>query len=161
MPSGENDVPLPPEIRDVFQLFTEVNITQNLVNTLLLKVIPHDLSVAQFSLMNHLLRNGGPKKTIQELARVFQVSKASMGGVVQRLEGKGFVRIEKTASDARQKIVVVTDLGEQARDDTIKAVAPLIAKIIDGVGMEQLAAALETIKPVRHWIDENRDLSAD
>lgn len=46
-------MPEKPDDPDLFRMFTEIGIINQLATTLFERTMPHDLTVAQFSLLNH------------------------------------------------------------------------------------------------------------
>ncbi len=71
----------------------EVHITHMLTTNELMRVMPHQLTLSQFGVLSHFSRHQNLSLSIVELARIFQVSKASMGETLDKLARKGFVKI--------------------------------------------------------------------
>src|SRR3990167_6573870 len=98
-----------------FSLFNEIGIIAQLSAARFQKVMPHALTMAQFSLLNHCVRLGDGW-TPARLAAAFQVTRGTMTNTLQKLEAKGFIRLEPDAEDARAKCVFLTPSGRAARD---------------------------------------------
>jgi len=142
----------------VFQLFVEISITQMLATTEMTRVLPHKLTFSQFSLLSHFSRTENVPRSIVELARIFQVTKPSMGETVDKLLSKGFVKVEANPADRREKIVSLTEQGAAAKRDAEKAIHPLLESMIEQMGVAQFEAAYTALRPIRQWMDDNRNV---
>jgi DNA-binding MarR family transcriptional regulator len=138
-----------------FQLFNEIGIIAQLSASRFERVLPHELTVAQFGLLNHLVRLGDGK-TPARLAAAFQVTRGTMTSTLQKLEAKGFVRFDPDPEDARSKHVFLTNAGKQAREAAIKALAPELAQLPAGFPREQAAGILPALERLRIWLDTHR-----
>ena len=139
-----------------FQLFVEVHITHMLTTNELMRVMPHQLTLSQFGVLSHFSRHQNLALSIVELARIFQVSKASMGETVDKLARKGFVRIIPNPEDRRGKIVSITPKGAAARKKAETSIYPVIAQMVKALGPAQCDAAYQALRPIRVWLDERR-----
>jgi DNA-binding MarR family transcriptional regulator len=138
-----------------FQLFNEIGIIAQLSANRLQRVLPHDLTVAQFGLLNHCVRLGdgwGPAR----LAAAFQVTKGTMTSTLQRLEAKGFIRLDPDSEDGRSKRVVLTAAGRAARDDALKAMRPSLTDLPEGFPPALAREILPTLERLRIWLDTHR-----
>lgn len=140
----------------LFTFFNEIGIIEQLATNRFERVMPHDLRLPQFVVLNHFVRLGGEYSPLA-LARAFQVSKGTMTNTLQRLEHKGFVAVRPDPDDGRGKIVSITESGRSARDDAIAALAPLLAELECEFPAAQFAAALPFLARVRAWLDRARD----
>ncbi len=117
--------------------------------------MPHRLTLAQFSVLNHFSRLGG-EKNIGRLAKAFQVSKATMSGVVANLERKGYVTVRPDPSDRRGKLAGLSPGGLAARNDAIAALLPGLKKIEASFGAARLKSMLPGLSALREHLDKNR-----
>ncbi len=138
-----------------FQLFNEIGIIAQLSGNRFQRVLPHDLTVAQFSLLNHMVRLGDGW-TPARLAVAFQVTKGTMTNTLQKLAAKGFIRIAPDAHDARSKRVFLAASGKAARDAAIKALMPELAALPEGFPPALAAEILPVLERMRSWLDEHR-----
>jgi DNA-binding MarR family transcriptional regulator len=83
-----------------------------------------------------------------------------MTSTLQRLEEKGFVRVEADPADGRGKRVTLTDSGARARAAAIAATAPLVAELEQAIGRRNLANSLPFLRELREYLDRART-SAD
>jgi DNA-binding MarR family transcriptional regulator len=72
----------------------------------------------------------GPPRTPAELARLAGVTRATITGLVDTLEGDGWVRREPDAQDRRMMLVRLTPTGHQAVIDMLPAHFRQIASIM-------------------------------
>lgn len=138
-----------------FQLFNEIGIIAQLSANRFERVLPHGMTLAQFSLLNHCVRLGDGW-TPARLAAAFQVTRGTMTSTLQKLEAKGFIRIDPDPDDARSKRVFLTPAGKQARDASLKALAPELAQLPEGFPPELAAEILPALERLRIWLDTHR-----
>ncbi|KAF0094616.1 MAG: hypothetical protein E1N59_1620 [Puniceicoccaceae bacterium 5H] len=149
-----DEIPQDPE--EIFQLFAKISMIHNHVTTQFVRVLPRDLSMAQFSILHHLYRRPGVEKTPLELANHFLLSKASVGEALDKLAKKGFVALKKNEKDGRSKVVSITSAGLEAHRESVMAIQPFLAEMREAVGLETLQAASEILYPIREWLREQR-----
>lgn len=138
-----------------FQLFNEIGIIAQLSGNRFQKVLPYNLTVAQFSLLNHMIRLGDGW-TPARLAAAFQVTKGTMTNTLQKLEAKAFIRVDPDADDARSKRVFLTPPGQSARDAALKALTPELSTLPEGFPPALAAEILPALERLRIWLDANR-----
>jgi DNA-binding MarR family transcriptional regulator len=97
--------------------------------------------------LNHLARLGDGRAPAQ-IARAFQLGKPAMTNTLQRLEARGFIRLEPDPKDARAKRVFLTEAGRARRARAIaEAVKDLEAvQRASGVAPEALVPALAALR---------------
>ena len=138
-----------------FRLFTEIGIINQLSNNRAERVMPHGLTMSQFSVLTHFAR-GRPPKPPLELANAFQVTKGAMTNTLKQLEGKGFVKIVPHETDKRSKIVSISDEGRNAHMDAQMELAKQFADFSKAFTQEEIADQLPGLEKLRIWLDENR-----
>ncbi|MEO1027929.1 MAG: MarR family transcriptional regulator [Pseudomonadota bacterium] len=153
MPKRAKTEPHPGDL--YFRLFNEIGIIDQLASTRFERVLPHGLTEAQFTVLNHAVRMGDGW-TPARLAAAFQVTKGTFTSTLQKLEAKGFVRVEPDSEDGRSKRVFLTEAGRIARDDALAAAAPLFARVPEALSPQEAEAILPPLAKLRVWLDENR-----
>jgi len=138
-----------------FRLMTEIGIIHQLGSTLFERGLPDNLTMPQFAVLNHFARLGGEHSAV-ELARVMQVTKATMSSTLARLESKGFVTSTPDPKDGRSRRIAISAAGRKARERAIRSVAPHIADIEREIGVRALEAALPLLTKVRTYLDQRR-----
>ena len=84
-----------------------------------LKACGHDLPLSQARVFQRIAPDGS---RLGELAQAAQVSKQTVGSVVDQLERAGYVKRIPDPTDARARLVLVTDLGRQLVELTLPVV---------------------------------------
>lgn len=144
------------KVSDYFRLFNEIGIIEQLSRTLFEARLPPGFVVAQFSVLNHLVRVGDGRTPLA-LARAFQVPKTSMTHSLAVLERAGLIEFRKNAKDGRSKLVHITEQGRKFRDDAIAALGPDIDRIAATFTPEMVAAILPGLQALRQFLDQDRD----
>ena len=136
-------------------MFNEIGIISQLSSNRLERVLPEGMSIAQFSLLNHLVRLGGSWAP-SRLARAFQVTKGAMTNTLQRLDAQGLIRVATDPDDARGKLVEITDAGRKMRERCVRATGEVLVDIVKLVPADDVRAALPLLEHLRKTLDENR-----
>jgi DNA-binding MarR family transcriptional regulator len=136
-------------LRVSFQVMSEIAIIGHLADTALAKVLPPELSVAGFGVLNHFVRLNVKGESPARLAHAFQVTKGAMTYTLQQLEELGYITVSTDPADARAKIVRITKRGRKARDDGATRVDPGMKAMIDVIGAEEFAKVLPFLTKVR------------
>ncbi len=140
----------------LFRVFNEVGIIAQLSSTAFERVMPDGMTLAQFTILNHFVRLGGRRRP-SDLARAFQVTRATMTSTLQRLEPKGLVNIIADESDGRGRLVEITDAGRAIHADCLARLAPVLASLLQTIGSAPFAAALAPLTEIREKLDRMRD----
>ncbi|MGQ3356446.1 MAG: MarR family winged helix-turn-helix transcriptional regulator [Phreatobacter sp.] len=140
----------------LFRVFNEVGIIAQLSSTAFERVMPEGMTLAQFTILNHFVRLGGRRRP-SDLARAFQVTRATMTSTLQRLEPKGLVQIVPDDSDGRGRLVEITDAGRAVHADCIARLAPVLDGLLARIGRAPFAAALAPLAEIRTRLDALRD----
>jgi DNA-binding MarR family transcriptional regulator len=144
-----------PDASLLFRTFNEIGIIAQLAQTRFEAVMPNGMTLAQFTVLNHLVRLGGPKSPLA-LANAFQVTKATMSSTLTRMAAKELISVIPNPKDARGKLVDVTDAGRAIRETCIKAIEPDLKRWsvdLKTSGLENLAGQLATL---RLYLDQDR-----
>ncbi len=118
----------------------------------------HDVSRLRRTVVDHALRpmgitrsqwwvlvnlsgrkRGGIRQT--ELARVMDVGKVTLGGLIDRLEARGLVRRYADPTDRRAKRVIMTAKGSRLLADVQEIAAKLNAQIMSGIQRNDVSRA--------------------
>jgi len=138
-----------------YTFFNEIGIIAQLSATRMQRVLPHDLTQSQFSVLNWFVRVD-VQATPGRLARAFQVSKGAMTNTLGKLSGKVFVTVEPDPASGRRKIVRMTPSGRTARDQAIAASYPALQSLLKDISSEGIAEALPLLQEVRQILDAAR-----
>lgn len=146
---------LEPERQNVFQFFNEIGIINQLSSTRAERVLPHGLTLSQFSVLNHFAR-GLPPASPLRLANAFQVTKGAMTNTLKQLGKKGFVEVRPDEHDGRAKVVSITPAGLGAHADALNLLAKQFSDFSQAFSSEDLAQLNTMLSRIRTWLDENR-----
>ena len=147
------------DLGDAYRLFNEINIIAQLSANAFERVLPHGLTLSQFTVLNWFVRVDD-LATPGRLARAFQVSKGAMTNTLKRLADKGFVTIRTDPASARSKQVRMTAAGRKARDAAITASEPLLADVLAHFGGNRMRALLPALETLRVHLDRARETSS-
>ncbi len=144
------------DLQTGYEFFLEVNIIAQLASSLMQRALPHDLTVAQFSVLNWFVRVDA-EATPGRLARAFQVSNGAMTNTLQRLLEKALVTVVTDPRNGRQKLVRMTPLGRRCRDDAVASTFPDIADFLAHFDLAEVQALIPTLRRMREFLDHQRD----
>lgn len=140
----------------LFTFFNEVGIIAQLSSNAFERVMPHGLTMSQFSVLNNLARLGDGKSP-SWLANAFQVTRGAMTNTLSKLEKSGFVDVRADETDGRAKKVYLTRAGGRARQAALKAQAPLLSELMGGFSEQEFEAAIPFLARLRAHLDAARD----
>jgi DNA-binding MarR family transcriptional regulator len=139
----------------IFKVFTEISIIANLADREFERVMPGGLTLAQFAVINHLLRLDA-QQTIGEIASAMQVAQPTMSSTVKKLEAKSYIELILDTEDRRIKRVKVTSEGRAIRDAAVHAVGPGLAKLKAELPEADWPGILSQLTPLRMLLDSMR-----
>jgi DNA-binding MarR family transcriptional regulator len=119
-------------------------------------VKPLGITRAQWWALANLSRHNDADGMIQsELARLLDVGKATVGGLIDRLEKSGLVERRADPADRRINKVFITDRGYDLIDQMASIAFDLNSSVMKGIPHDQVLVAEE----VMHRMKENlRDM---
>jgi DNA-binding MarR family transcriptional regulator len=139
----------------VFNFITEVGIISQLSTTLFERALTDGLTTSQFSVLNWFSRVDN-QASPGRLATAFQVTGGAMTNTLKKLEAKGLVTIEPDANSGRQKKVSRTAKGEEVRDRSIAAAAPVFEEFARLFAATEIPRQMDGLKKMRKYLDERR-----
>lgn len=145
-----------PPLSDYFRLFNEIGIIGQLSRSLFEARLPPGFVLAQFSVLNHLVRVRDGVTPLA-LARAFQVPKTSMTHSLGVLEGAGLIELRKNPGDGRSKLVWITQSGLAFRQSAIEALGPDLQRIAQSVPHADILRILPELEALRKFLDQDRD----
>jgi DNA-binding MarR family transcriptional regulator len=101
------------------------------------------ITEAQFNALMILRDYRQARLRQHELAELLVVNRASMGGVIDRLERNGWVRRETDPADRRASFVLLTEAGVAKLDEVRVPYYRLLAAAFEGMPRTELLAVLE------------------
>lgn len=100
---------------------------------------PLGITRAQWSLLSALSRGGNDGMMQVDLARLLEVGKVTIGGLVDRLEASGHVERRPDPDDRRAKRVYITEQGWKMIRSMIAVAEKMNKKVMSGVSDRDLA----------------------
>ncbi len=138
-----------------FEVLNEVGIIAQLSGTKAERLLAPDMTLAQFSVLNHFHRLGGDRSLVR-LAGAMQVTKGAMTNTVTRLHAKGWVTVRPDPRDGRGKLVAITPVGTKARHRAIARLGTASDGLDAAIGSGELEELLKGLRRLRIWFDANR-----
>lgn len=139
----------------LFVLFNEINIIASLSATKLTRLLPDNLHISHFGVINHLIRHDEPRTPLR-IAKAFQVTKATMTNTLARLSKRGLIEIRDNPADRRSKLVFITKLGRKFRDQAVERLYPYLDDIDTHLDIDALAELLPQLQLLRQYLDQTR-----
>jgi len=135
-------------------LFSEIAMVDQLARSRLTRALPKGMEVSHFSVLNHLSHMGA-EKTPAQLARLFHVTKGAMTNTLGKLESAGFIHTRPDWDDARRKFVAISPAGIAAREDAVRAIAPIFEDIVNRLGGDNIRGVLPVLRELRSELEAN------
>jgi len=129
-------------------LFSELFMADQLARNRLSKVLPGDMELSHFGVLNHLARVS-EERTPAQLAKAFHVTRGAMTNTLRKLEWAGHVHIRPDWDDARRKFVSISPSGRNARDVALAAITPLIGDVVAALGADRVRAVVPVLREIR------------
>ena len=98
----------------------------------------HDLTPVQFAAMEALRGSDGMDQA--QVAQLIAYDRATIGGVIERLEKRGLLRREVNRRDRRARLVSLTDEGRALVEALMPVVRGFQDDILDGLDAEERSA---------------------
>jgi DNA-binding MarR family transcriptional regulator len=143
-------------LAELYSVMNEVQIVSQLWSSEMRQVMPEDLSVAQFSVLNWFSRVDD-EATPGRLAGAFQVTKGAMTHTLGKLLDAGLVTISPDPSSGRRKIVRRTPQGAALREAAIDNTFGIIDELAANVSARRLKRILPTLRLMRRQLDAKRE----
>lgn len=102
-----------------------------------------DLTCLQFSALARIHERPGIDVT--RLSEVMEFDRSTLGGVMERLEMKGYIRRRGTTEDKRIKLLEVTRQGRKLLDEIQPAVERAQNRILSGLSAEEQKVILKLL----------------
>jgi MarR family transcriptional regulator, lower aerobic nicotinate degradation pathway regulator len=104
---------------------------------------PFDLTCLQYSALARI--RDRPGIDVTRLSEIMDFDRSTLGGVMERLELKGYIRRRATVEDKRIKLLEVTKQGRALLDEIAPHVERAQRRILDGLSSEDQRALLRLL----------------
>ena len=144
-------------IEKYVKVSTLLGITTQLYSTRMNQILGEQgLSLSQFSLLNHLLRNQGKQEGVSDLAQALEVNQPAVTKIVQKLAKLELVAVQKDAADSRKKWVSITSQGQMKVQASMQSLGPDVAGWFEEWSADEMDQFIGHLAKLSGWLDENR-----
>lgn len=102
---------------------------------------PYDITRSQWSMLSALSRSGNSGMTQVDLARLLEIGKVTVGGLLERLETTGHIERRADSSDGRARRVFITERGYETIRLMIAVASKSNKRIMKGLTAEEAKIA--------------------
>lgn len=138
-----------------FSFFTEITIISQLSGRILEAALPSGFLASHFGVLNHLVRLGDGRTPL-EIARAFQVPKATMTHTLSGLVEGGLISMVPNPDDGRSKCVMLTAKGRRVRDAAIARLEPEFSRMAERFPPDAIRRVLPLLSEMRAYLDSQR-----
>jgi DNA-binding MarR family transcriptional regulator len=148
--SASSDVPAVPELNLGLLLFIPYRAMENTVLEALARAGFDDISLAQARVFQRIDKDGS---RLTDLAAAAQVTKQTVGFLVDQLERAGYVERRPDPRDGRARLVCVAERGAAAVQASMAVVAEVEARWAAHLGATRTAQLREALTALREITD--------
>lgn len=136
---------VPAEVRDSVKLCFELLSAAAAINRVCaIRLARYNLSEGRFVIML-TLKSAGGKLSPLELATRLSITTGTVTGLLDGLQGDGFIKRKTDPTDRRKLIISLTTDGKRVVDEVFAEHTDWISGIIQGLSIEQRQALSESI----------------
>ena len=136
-------------------LLSEIATIEQLARNKLDNALPKDLNISSFSVLNHFTGSKAEKTPLQ-LARSFHVTKGAMTNTLNKLEKLGYIHVRPDWTDARKKLISISQSGIEARNFAMQSIKPILDEIIEKTKHLAKKSLLGDLRNFRESIEKNK-----
>lgn len=110
---------------------------------------PYGITRSQWAMLSALSRSGNTGMTQVDLARLLEVGKVTVGGLLERLETTGHIERRADSSDGRARRVFITDQGYETISVMIAVASKANKRIMKELSAEESKIAERVLFKVK------------
>ena len=133
-------------------LFSEILTVDQLFRNRMAKILPKGMELSHFAVLNQLA-NINAERTPAQLAKSFHVTRGAMTNTLAKLEIAGYIHIRPDWEDARRKLVALSSAGQDARNDALASVSPVISSLIEDLSTQKVKTILPALRDLRQQLE--------
>ena len=133
-------------------LFSEILTVDQLFRNRMAKILPKGMELSHFAVLNQLA-NINVERTPAQLAKSFHVTRGAMTNTLAKLELAGFIHIRPDWEDARRKLVALSSAGQEARNEALASVSPVISALIEDLSIQKVKTILPALRDLRQQLE--------
>lgn len=122
-------------------------------------ILPSDLTMPQFTILDDLRKNDLHEKSILvtpiTLAESQNITKGAVTNLLNQLNKKNMILIEKHPVDGRSKVVSLSEDGAKAHRHSMVALSQLTSEILQEFSAQELSLALPVLSKFTTWLENN------
>jgi MarR family transcriptional regulator, transcriptional regulator for hemolysin len=115
---------------------------------------PYAVTRSQWSVLSALSRGGNNGMTQVDLARLMEVGKVTVGGLIDRLEASGHVERRADAADRRAKRVYITEQGYDVIALMIEVSSEVNRRVLSDSTPEEVAICEQVLSRAKKQLKE-------
>ena len=115
-----------------------------------------NITVPEFTILNHFSHRNPPLKTINGIASALQQPQPNISKTVKKLLKKNLLSACIDPNDGRSKNIIMTDVGNQVLENAIAVLSPIIGPAFADWETEELQDFYEKLDKLKVWFDNNR-----
>ena len=116
----------------------------------------HDLTIVQFSLLNHLARQPSGPQTISQLTEALEVNQPGVTKIVRKFEKLGYLTVSRDSADSRKRLISIDSGGFALIGTVMGALAPLYRQMFAEWEEAELNTFIRHLQKLGGWLDKNR-----
>ena len=101
---------------DIDCLILEIRILGNRLYQKVMADVDNNLSLHQCLILGQIIANGDRPITQKKIAELFSIRRSTANHMLQLMEKNGYISREVSSTDARMKVIQITESGFQAYD---------------------------------------------
>lgn len=117
---------------------------------------PYDLGTTQWYVLHQLVEEGPTMQ--RDLARMLQIERATLSGVVATLVRKGLVDQTRSPQDQRQRLLEITDIGVKLWEELPDPLAVIRSISFEGANATEMATALRVLRNATHRLNSHMEV---
>ena len=107
-----------------------------------------ELTSTQMDILMYLFRNNSATSTQRDIEKYFNLSHSTVIGVLQRLTEKGYITIERSLDDKRQRNVNLTQKAFEVKEYIINHRQKIQNSFAESFSESELKSLVESLKKV-------------
>lgn|SRR5690625_167812 len=128
---------------------------RSVVDRVAIDIRSHGLNTTEFGVLELLYHSGD--QPMQKIGDKILLASGSITYVVDKLEEKNYIKRTQSPSDRRITFVSITDKGKELLNDIFPSHWQQIEEITAGLTEDEKIQAIELLKKLGRYADENLD----
>ena len=120
------------------------------------RLTAHDVTPVQVHVLHYLYHHGNEVNQ-RDLGAYLKVKPSTVNGILDRMEEKGLVRRTVSGSDARHRLIALTELGAARQEDCRQAFLEAEKLLAGGLSREESDQLFALLRRVLNNLEEDRD----